>query len=73
MVRSDRWAYPIKCTNVVLADDKKTVLELHVEYDREKRTKPKVSGLSISMLSSLLLDPLIRQVLLLSCCASHNF
>jgi glutaminyl-tRNA synthetase len=42
-VCSDRWAYPIKCTNVVLADDKKTVLELHVEYDREKRTKPKVT------------------------------
>ncbi|KAG0604844.1 hypothetical protein M758_9G012600 [Ceratodon purpureus] len=36
-----RWAYPIKCTNVVLADDQKTILELHVEYDREKRTKPK--------------------------------
>ncbi|XP_024366735.1 glutamine--tRNA ligase, cytoplasmic [Physcomitrium patens] len=35
-----RWAYPVKCTNVVLGDDK-TVLEIHVEYDREKRTKPK--------------------------------
>jgi len=46
---------------VVLADDKKTVLELHVEYDREKRTKPKVSGLSCFMLRSFLLDSLIGQ------------
>lgn len=38
---------------MVLADDKKTVLEIHVEYDREKKTKPKVS--CISMLSSILL------------------
>jgi len=36
-----RWAYPVKCSNVVLADDKETVLEVHVEYDRSKSTKPK--------------------------------
>jgi len=37
-----RWAYPVKCSNVVLADNKETVLEVHVEYDRSKSTKPKV-------------------------------
>lgn len=37
-----RWAYPVKCTNVILADDKETVNEVHVEYDRTKSTKPKV-------------------------------
>jgi len=36
-----RWAYPVKCTNVILADDKETVMEVHVEYDRTKSTKPK--------------------------------
>jgi hypothetical protein len=32
----------VKCTNVILADDKETVMEVHVEYDRTKSTKPKV-------------------------------
>ncbi|KAL1198250.1 Glutamine--tRNA ligase, cytoplasmic [Cardamine amara subsp. amara] len=36
-----RYAFPIKCTNVVLADDNETVREIHVEYDPEKKSKPK--------------------------------
>ncbi|KAL8120846.1 glutamine--tRNA ligase-like [Apium graveolens] len=36
-----RYAYPIKCTDVVLADDKETVLEIRAEYDPLKMTKPK--------------------------------
>lgn len=37
-----RYAFPIKCTDVVLADDKETVLEIRAEYDPAKKTKPKV-------------------------------
>ncbi|CAA7032255.1 unnamed protein product [Microthlaspi erraticum] len=36
-----RYAFPIKCTNVVLADDNETVCEIHAEYDPEKKTTPK--------------------------------
>ncbi|XP_038693600.1 glutamine--tRNA ligase, cytoplasmic [Tripterygium wilfordii] len=36
-----RYAFPIKCTNVVLAENKETVLEIHAEYDPSKSTKPK--------------------------------
>ncbi|KAK4376445.1 hypothetical protein RND71_002741 [Anisodus tanguticus] len=36
-----RYAYPIKCTDVILADDKETVLEIRAEYDPSKTIKPK--------------------------------
>ncbi|KAL8205193.1 hypothetical protein R6Q57_008744 [Mikania cordata] len=36
-----RYAFPIKCTEVVLSDDKTTVVEIHAEYDPFKKTKPK--------------------------------
>ncbi|KAL7589078.1 hypothetical protein Lser_V15G37115 [Lactuca serriola] len=36
-----RYAFPIKCTEVILSQDKKTVVEVHVEYDPDKKTKPK--------------------------------
>lgn len=36
-----RYAFPIKCTEVILSEDKKSVVEVHVEYDPEKKTKPK--------------------------------
>ncbi|CAA0403721.1 unnamed protein product [Arabidopsis thaliana] len=36
-----RYTFPIKCTNVVFADDTKTVCEIYVEYDPEKKIKPK--------------------------------
>ncbi|GLT70217.1 hypothetical protein SLA2020_423120 [Shorea laevis] len=36
-----RYAFPIKCTEVILADDKETVLEIRAEYDPSKKTKPK--------------------------------
>ncbi|CDY36108.1 BnaA08g19400D [Brassica napus] len=36
-----RYGFPIKCTNVVFADDNETIREIHAEYDPEKKTKPK--------------------------------
>ncbi|KAL5546330.1 hypothetical protein UlMin_006017 [Ulmus minor] len=36
-----RYAFPIKCTDVILADDKETILEIRAEYDESKKTKPK--------------------------------
>ncbi|KAF3602578.1 hypothetical protein F2Q69_00033784 [Brassica cretica] len=36
-----RYGFPIKCTNVVFADDNETIREIHAEYDHEKKTKPK--------------------------------
>ncbi|KAJ0247535.1 Glutamine--tRNA ligase [Hirschfeldia incana] len=36
-----RYAFPIKCTNVVFTDDNETIREIHAEYDPEKKTKPK--------------------------------
>lgn len=35
-----RYGFPIKCTNVVFADDNETVREIHAEYDPEKKSKP---------------------------------
>lgn len=45
-----RYACPIKCVDakdVILAEDEETVLEIRVEYDPEKKTKPKVYNLSL--------------------------
>ncbi|KAH7440393.1 hypothetical protein KP509_04G104900 [Ceratopteris richardii] len=36
-----RYAFPIKCVDIIYAEDKSTVLELHAEYDPAKSTKPK--------------------------------
>ncbi|XP_074326435.1 glutamine--tRNA ligase-like [Apium graveolens] len=36
-----RYAFPIKCTDVILGDDKETVREIRAEYDPLKKTKPK--------------------------------
>nr|GEW77335.1 glutamine--tRNA ligase-like [Tanacetum cinerariifolium] len=36
-----RYAFPIKCTEVVLSEDKTTVSEIRAEYDPDKKTKPK--------------------------------
>ncbi|GLT43484.1 hypothetical protein SLA2020_174270 [Shorea laevis] len=36
-----RYAFPIKCTDIILADDNETVLEIRAEYDPSKKTKPK--------------------------------
>ncbi|OMO69020.1 Glutamyl/glutaminyl-tRNA synthetase, class Ib [Corchorus capsularis] len=36
-----RYAFPIKCTDVILADDNETVLEIRAEYDPFKKSKPK--------------------------------
>ncbi|GKB04136.1 glutamine--tRNA ligase [Tanacetum coccineum] len=38
-----RYAFPIKCTKVVHSEDKTTVVEIHAEYDPDKKTKPKAS------------------------------
>lgn len=37
-----RYAFPIKCTEVILSDDKETILHIRAEYDPSKKTKPKV-------------------------------
>lgn len=37
-----RYAFPIKCTEAILSDDKETVIEIRAEYDPSKTTKPKV-------------------------------
>ncbi|XP_042000609.1 glutamine--tRNA ligase, cytoplasmic-like [Salvia splendens] len=36
-----RYAFPIKCTEVVLGDDNETVHEIRAEYDPSKKSKPK--------------------------------
>ncbi|XP_057529050.1 glutamine--tRNA ligase, cytoplasmic-like [Amaranthus tricolor] len=36
-----RYAYPIRCTDVIFGEDDETVVEIRVEYDSEKKTKPK--------------------------------
>ncbi|KAI3856380.1 hypothetical protein MKX03_034462 [Papaver bracteatum] len=36
-----RYAYPIKCTEVIYSDDGETVMEILAEYDVSKNTKPK--------------------------------
>lgn len=36
-----RYAFPIKCVDVVYGEDQTTVVEIHAEYDPAKSTKPK--------------------------------
>ncbi|ERN05736.1 glutamine--tRNA ligase isoform X1 [Amborella trichopoda] len=36
-----RYAFPIKCTEVIRGDDGETILEIRAEYDPSKSTKPK--------------------------------
>eukprot|EP00262_Sarcandra_glabra_P014698 TRINITY_DN434_c0_g1_i1.p1 TRINITY_DN434_c0_g1~~TRINITY_DN434_c0_g1_i1.p1 ORF type:complete len:810 (+),score=162.12 TRINITY_DN434_c0_g1_i1:228-2432(+) len=36
-----RYAFPIKCTEVIYGDDKETVVEIRAEYDPSKKSKPK--------------------------------
>ncbi|KAG0462950.1 hypothetical protein HPP92_021426 [Vanilla planifolia] len=36
-----RYAFPIKCTEVILGNDSETVVEIRAEYDPLKQTKPK--------------------------------
>ncbi|XP_075481524.1 glutamine--tRNA ligase, cytoplasmic [Primulina tabacum] len=36
-----RYAFPIKCTEVIIGDDNTTILEVHAEYDLAKKSKPK--------------------------------
>ncbi|KAK7398762.1 hypothetical protein VNO78_09934 [Psophocarpus tetragonolobus] len=36
-----RYAFPIKCTEVILAEDIETILEIRAEYDPSKKNKPK--------------------------------
>ncbi|GJT36460.1 MAK10-like protein [Tanacetum coccineum] len=38
-----KYAFLIKCTEVVLSEDTTTVVEIHVEYDPHKKTIPKAS------------------------------
>ncbi|RZC70281.1 hypothetical protein C5167_034099, partial [Papaver somniferum] len=36
-----KYAFPIKCTEVVYSDDGETIMEIRAEYDSSKNTKPK--------------------------------
>ncbi|CAI9096164.1 OLC1v1032248C1 [Oldenlandia corymbosa var. corymbosa] len=36
-----RYAFPIKCTEVIKGDDNESILEIRAEYDPSKTTKPK--------------------------------
>ncbi|XP_057961935.1 glutamine--tRNA ligase isoform X2 [Malania oleifera] len=36
-----RYAFPIKCTEVIHGDDNESVVEIRAEYDPHKKTKPK--------------------------------
>ncbi|GER42218.1 glutamine--tRNA ligase [Striga asiatica] len=36
-----RYAFPIKCIEVILGDKNDTIVEIHAEYDPSKMTKPK--------------------------------
>lgn len=36
-----RYAFPIKCTQVILDNDNTTILEVRAEYDPSRKTKPK--------------------------------
>ncbi|KAG9136366.1 hypothetical protein Leryth_020169 [Lithospermum erythrorhizon] len=36
-----RYAFPVKCTDVIFGDDKETILEIRAEYDPSKTVKPK--------------------------------
>ncbi|KAF9593838.1 hypothetical protein IFM89_025623 [Coptis chinensis] len=36
-----RYAFPIRCTEVIYGDDKETALEIRAEYDPSKKSKPK--------------------------------
>ncbi|XP_059655493.1 glutamine--tRNA ligase, cytoplasmic-like [Cornus florida] len=56
-----RYAFPIKCTEVIFGDDKETVLEIRAEYDPSKKTKPKGVLHWVSE-SSLGVDPLKVEV-----------
>lgn len=37
-----RYAFPIKCSEVIYGDDEESVVEIRAEYDPSKTTKPKV-------------------------------
>ncbi|GAA0153183.1 aminoacyl-tRNA synthetase [Lithospermum erythrorhizon] len=36
-----RYAFPVKCTDVIFGDDKEAILEIRAEYDPSKTVKPK--------------------------------
>ncbi|GKC65825.1 glutamine--tRNA ligase-like protein, partial [Tanacetum coccineum] len=38
-----RYAFVIKCTEVVYSEDKTSVVEIHAEYDPDNKTKPEAS------------------------------
>ncbi|KAF3970524.1 hypothetical protein CMV_005793 [Castanea mollissima] len=56
-----KYAFPKKCTKVILADDKETILEIQAEYDPVKKTKPK-GVLHWVVAPSPRVDPLMVEV-----------
>jgi hypothetical protein len=45
-----RYAFPIKCTDVIYGDNPDDIVEIRVEYDPSKTSKPKVqfNGFSLN-------------------------
>ena len=39
-----RYAFPIKCTEVIYGDNPDDIVEIRAEYDPSKTSKPKVTG-----------------------------
>jgi glutaminyl-tRNA synthetase len=39
-----RYAFPIKCTEVIYGDNSDEIIEIRAEYDPSKASKPKVTG-----------------------------
>lgn len=39
-----RYAFPIKCTEVIHGDNPDDIVEIRAEYDPSKTSKPKVTG-----------------------------
>ncbi|PKA63404.1 Glutamine--tRNA ligase [Apostasia shenzhenica] len=41
LLRHVKYAFPIRCTEVIYGNDSETIVEVRAEYDPEKKTKPK--------------------------------
>ncbi|KAE9589421.1 putative glutamine--tRNA ligase [Lupinus albus] len=55
-----RYAFLIKCTEVILADDNETILEIWAEYDPSKKTKTKFVRSEVSLFERLFLSEKVK-------------
>lgn len=69
-----RYAFPIKCTEVILSDDKETVVEVWAEFDPSKKTKPKVFLYAeFSVILKLLTHSKFQIFIVVMCCSISLF